>query len=116
MGTIAEQLVAHPRFTWRVGMVTQHGFAVNEDDMAEHIAAELGPVTARLDINHPATKGHLLAMLREATGDPQATTGKSAHFDTWAAFYGLGDTRALVYLPTEGEALATALLAVWGDP
>jgi hypothetical protein len=68
----------------------------------------------RPDIEHPATKGWLLAMLREATGDAQATTGKSAYFDTWAAFYGSGDMRADAYQTTEGAALASALLAVWG--
>ncbi len=61
------------------------------------------------NLDHPATKGWLLSMLREATGIHDACA-------TW-----LGGTwrvigaSAVGHGATEGEALAAALLAVWGD-
>ncbi len=65
----------------------------------------------RPDINHPATKGWLLHMLREATGTQDACA-------TWLGgewrLYGWIGASALGRFATEGEALAAALLAVWG--
>ena len=64
-------------------------------------------------IAHPATKGWLLHMLREATGTQDACA-------TWLGsawrVYGWAGAAALGRFTTEGEALAAALLAVWGLP
>ena len=62
------------------------------------------------DINHPATKGWLLHMLREATGT-QLSTHYDAREEIGDYWYVSGGYSA----PTEGEALAAALLAVWGQ-
>lgn len=59
------------------------------------------------DIHHPATRGWLLAMLREATGCVDLAVVQDG--DTWETMPMYGDCYA-----TEGEALAAALLAVWG--
>ena len=61
-----------------------------------------------LDINHPATKGWLLHMLRE---DRKTCDLATQHDERgWRVPYtGPG------FHATEGEALAAALLAVWGQ-
>lgn len=58
-------------------------------------------------LNDPATRGWLLAMLREATGCVDLAVVQDG--DTWETMPMYGDCYA-----TEGEALAAALLAVWG--
>lgn len=62
-------------------------------------------------LDDPATKGWLLHMLREATGTQDACA-------TWLGgewrLYGWIGASALGRFATEGEALAAALLAVWG--
>jgi len=65
------------------------------------------------DINHPATKGWLLHMLREATRPgAHAVCGEHGWF-TWPMHD--WPQLDLEEEATEGEALAAALLAVWGD-
>ena len=58
-------------------------------------------------LNNPATKGWLLHMLREATGCADLAVIHDGV--TWETMPMFGDCYA-----TEGEALAAALLAVWG--
>lgn len=114
MTDYARQLAAHPRWVWQPGMVTANGHAVSQDDLDD----EFSPAGVRPDIHHPATRGWLLHMLREAT---------AAHFgdalDEWAGVYvermDDGTWRSSAspgaeWHPTEGAALASALLAVWG--
>ena len=64
------------------------------------------------DINHTASKGVLLHMLREATGTQDACASWLG--GEWR-LYGWIGASALGRYATEGEALAAALLAVWGD-
>jgi hypothetical protein len=63
-------------------------------------------------IAHPATKGWMLHMLREATGTQDASA-------TWLGgewrLYGWIGASALGRFAIEGEALSAALLAVWGQ-
>ena len=101
----ARALVEHPRWAWHIGMVAERGARVY--DIGKGFAGYEVP-----DINHPATKGWLLHMLREATGTQDACA-------TWLGgewrLYGWIGTAALGRFSTEGEALAAALLAVWGQ-
>ena len=101
----ARALVEHPMWAWHIGMVAERGARVY--DIGKGFAGYEAP-----DINHPATKGWLLHMLREATGTQDACA-------TWLGgewrLYGWIGASALGRFATEGEALAAALLAVWGD-
>ena len=101
----ARALVEHPMWAWHIGMVAERGARVY--DIGKGFAGYEVP-----DINHPATKGWLLHMLREATGTQDACA-------TWLGgewrLYGWIGASALGRFATEGEALAAALLAVWGD-
>ena len=65
-----------------------------------------------LDINHPATKGWLLHMLREARGSGLFVGTQECDDGTWEV---RGWSGLLATGSTEGEALAAALLAVWGQ-
>lgn len=101
----ARALAEHAQWTrWRKGMVDDAGCVCSVDGI------KMGK--ARLpDTSHPATKGWLLHMLREATGTQDACA-------TWLGgewrLYGWIGASALGRFATEGEALAAALLAVWG--
>lgn len=66
-----------------------------------------------IDTDHPATKGWMLAMLREATGTQDACTSWTGR--SWRVYGWIGAS-ALGRFATEGEALAAALLAAWGTP
>ena len=121
----ARALVEHPMWRWEPGMVTrhQHGSMCETiyriDDLNLHTVGVDGswlryPLPVRYltpSINHPATKGWLLHMLREATGTQDACA-------TWLGcewrLHGWIGASALGRFATEGEALAAALLAVWG--
>ena len=100
----ARALVEHPMWAWHIGMVAERGARVY--DIGKGFAGYEVP-----DINHPATKGWLLHMLREATGTQDACA-------TWLGcewrLHGWIGASALGRFATEGEALAAALLAVWG--
>jgi len=69
-------------------------------------------------LDDPATKGWLLHMLREATGKAIYVAQRVGH---WVVYIAGVDTLLVTYLlpfaqeATEGEALAAALLAAWGD-
>ena len=99
----ARALVEHPMWAWHIGMVAERGARVY--DIGKGFAGYEVP-----DINHPATKGWLLHMLREATGT-QLSTHYDAREEIGDYWYVSGGYSA----PTEGEALAAALLAVWGQ-
>ena len=107
----ARALAEHPRWTWHIGMVAERGARVY--DVGKGFAGYEVP-----DINHPATKGWLLHMLREATGDRYAFASDAVRGGgQWEAFAeGLAASRGQHWQATEGEALAAALLAVWGLP
>ena len=126
----ARALVEHPKWRWEPGMgirtlapgVTDIVTWVKPDYV--NAASPCGawiryrherlrmPDGCTVDINHPATKGWLLHMLREATGTQDACA-------TWLGgewrLYGWIGAAALGRFATEGEALAAALLAAWGD-
>ena len=99
----ARALTEHPMWAWHIGMVAERGARVY--DIGKGFAGYEAP-----DINHPATKGWLLHMLREAVG-LQVRSGHSWMSSDWSVSE---DMRTLGRGATEGEALAAALLAVWG--
>jgi hypothetical protein len=125
---VAAALVAHPRFVWAAGMrdaPTQRGFEpfhVREVDVDDRftppaqvvsrgagftLATNLGPP----DLADPATAGVLFAMLWEA--DPAGgwhLHGPPGAIHVHDAREGTPDHPGA----TAGEAVARALLAVWG--
>lgn len=122
LNTLARQLVEHPRWTWQPGMVTTH----HVDSYSSELVARPGivsfddnPVSLKRhatawyglpDLDSPATKGWLLHMLREATGTQDACASWLG--GEWR-LYGWIGASALGRFPTEGAALAAALLAAW---
>lgn len=102
----ARTLVEHPKWTWHIGMVAERGARVY--DIGKGFAGYEVP-----DINHPATKGWLLHMLREATGNQVGVMQLVG--GSWCVAFTLGGRSLFEYGPTEGEALSAALLAVWGQ-
>ena len=75
-----------------------------------------GPCGRLPDINHPATKGWLLHVLREATEDASAWAVSDG--EMWSAeadYLEMDGPWNFPAAATEGEALAAALLAVWGQ-
>ena len=101
----ARALVEHPMWAWHIGMVAERGARVY--DIGKGFAGYEVP-----DINHPATKGWLLHMLREARGSGLFVGTQECDDGTWEV---RGWSGLLATGSTEGEALAAALLAVWGD-
>ena len=110
----ARSLVEHPRWRWERGCVDNFGTAVSGTSRSGNAwftrdEWDSNP-ECRPDIENPATKGWLLHMLREATGT-QLSTHYDAREEIGDYWYVSGGYSA----PTEGEALAAALLAVWGQ-
>ncbi len=107
MSGLAQQLIAHPKWKWHIGMVAERSARVY--DVGKCFAGYEVP-----DIHHPATKGWLLAMLREAGGE-YSRIEASASPRVYRGF-GFGGASLMDWHPTEGAALASALLAAWGEP
>jgi hypothetical protein len=126
MTDLARQLADHPRWEWKPGIVDADGdiylcprgkvtsyWVVCGDDARNGVAevdwARSDACTP--DINHPATKGWLLAMLREATGRQDM---RARPIDNGWYVQSLRFDRPPAGA-TEGEALARALLTAWGE-
>ena len=126
----ARTLAEHPKWRWEPGMaadwfqdhmigtflafiVSAEGGYVDVVPEGRSRAVELRLPDKDLlpSLRNPATKGWLLHMLREATGTQDACA-------TWLGgewrLYGWIGASALGRFATEGEAIAAALLAVWG--
>ena len=98
---LARRLVEHP-------MWTQH--VLRGLQWASDPVASSGVIP---DLDHPATKGWLLHMLREATGEWDVSVWREDGL--WGAGVRVGTLSAIIGVgPTEGAALASALLAAWG--
>lgn len=127
----ARALVEHPKWRWEPGMGanwfqdemigTFLAFVTDASPNRVHIVTDrlfsLHPNDADLTpaLEHPTTKGWLLHMLREALSEGVYATEPAMPMNgqAWAVRGYAGDTVA--YGPTEGEALAAALLAAWGQ-
>lgn len=112
MTSLAIQLAEHPRWEWHGGMRYRSNgrrYLYTGCSFPGGMDAGCAP-----DLDDPATKGWLLAMLREATGDDFAGTIGAIfpHQETpeWFAWANQGQLGSGT---TEGEALARALLAAW---
>lgn len=112
----ARRLAEHPRWRWEPGIlacdpvgggsefVTVETLVPNAERHAHRIP----------DIHHPATRGWLLEMLREAIGHDRVACvpHPDGGWIVTADRPGLPDE--ISRADTEGDALAAALLAVWG--
>lgn len=104
----ARALVEHPRWRWEPGMrYARKTYHYRAPANCEGVLFDADCVPC---LDDPATKGWLLHMLREATGT-QLSTHYDAREEIGDYWYVSGGYSA----PTEGEALAAALLAVWGQ-
>ena len=129
MTTTAQRLAAHPRFRWIPGARDSKGWRVIEvapDGVYALVAfgmesdwervADMGPP----DLSDPATIGCLVGMLREAW--PHACVhptwslsgGPLGPVAGWRATRAYGEAKRFD-ADTEGEAVALALLAAWGE-
>lgn len=105
----ARALVEHPKWRWEPGM--RYARKTYHYRAPANCEGALFDASCVPCLDDPATKGWLLHMLREATGTQDACA-------TWLGgewrLYGWIGASALGRFATEGEALAAALLAVWG--
>jgi len=114
--TLAKRLGAH-EFFWRNGM------AVGHVDDPESVTGWLSPTTWALiedegtipNLSDAATKGVLLEMVREAAACPMAWTFPRSTTEWEVQAFSDPEERILGEALTEGAALATALLAAWGE-
>lgn len=69
------------------------------------------PIASGLDLTDPATLGCLLALVREAWGDPSLCANDAGHYDLMFWHVYTGDRNVSVGCQTEAEALVAALEA-----
>lgn len=121
---LARQLVEHPRWTWQPGMVTTH----HVEPYGSKLVASPGIVDfngcpegrqrhgrawwVTPDIDHPATKGWLLHMLREACVCVQLHHDP-VDLSVYAEWVDASGVTHRDWFRGDG-ALAAALLAAWG--
>jgi len=135
----ARALVEHPKWRWEPGMVVLDNEGAGEVFVVYRVMPDFRRIPAMgycsatneytfdmpthrefgtlPDINHPATKGWLLHMLREAVEGHAFCDLESTEPDEWrvnADYLEMDGPWDFPTAPTEGEALAAALLAVWG--
>ena len=112
MTALTQRLVAHPRWRWHIGMVAE---STRVYDVGKCFAGYEIP-----DIHHPSTKGWLLHMLREsghgASARRSCLQDDAPCAEMWAVIEVDSRHQVLAREPFEGAALASALLAVWGEP
>lgn len=118
----ARRLAEHPRWRWEPGILACDPVGGGSEFVTvETLVSNAERHAHRIpDIHHPATRGWMLHMLREAGGHRLATInavcferGAGSHAGpVWGVNW--DPRRVWAFEPTEGEALAAALLAVWG--
>ena len=112
---LSEQLVASKHWRWMPGMLTTSvdgpGLRVETVDATDPSIVYVGDlpwfVSAPPDLDDPATIGCLLALVREAWGEPLAHVRPGKYPDEFRVCYLWSGCD---YHDTEAEALAAALL------
>ena len=88
---------------------------ISYEDKSFMLSARDGSLSDLLPaLERPATKGWLLHMLRVAWGDDDGIRVCKRDDGSWVVALTTGGHTWFHYGATEGEALAAALLAVWG--
>ena len=116
---IAQRAVGRRMSTSLVHGKVDRWLLEHEDWIAQGGATRLalcedwGKVTLEFGAGHPAARGCLLALVREAWGDPFVYARKSSGRGSWVVWRKLrhDDERWISEGPTEADALAAALLA-----
>ena len=113
----ARALVEHPKWRWEPGMrYARKTYHYRAPANCEGVLFDASCVPC---LDDPATKGWLLHMLREATGNQrvhsrEALLSPGGRSDEPMGYVAIGGGVDSGIQATEGEALAAALLAVWG--
>jgi hypothetical protein len=101
---LAKRAVACKRWRWMPGMLTINGTRIQRTPNVEITAA--WP-----DLDDPATLGCLLALVREAWGDPSLCANDAGAYDLMFWHVYTDDKFVSIGCQTEGEALVAALEA-----
>jgi len=113
---LAHRAVACSRWRWMNGMLSAKGLRVTENDPDGYVAGYYDGCSyianctkgSLPDLSDPATLGCLLALVREAWGDPSVGIFRSALGQEWCVLIQKGGLQGF-HAPTEAEALVAAL-------
>lgn len=103
MIALSRRAVACKGWRWMPGMKVDGGFRVVESLVPFTFPVDLP------DLSDPATLGCLLAIVREAWGDPRASTNASPYGDGRWAVSDSKARRAYAWGTSEADALVAAL-------
>jgi hypothetical protein len=120
---LARRAVACPRWRWMPGMVDTLGNRANDDgwpsystidygqtDVVEVVAWKVRPPRGAIpDLTDPATLGCLLALVREALGDPEVFARREIGGLGWVVIR--SNSVRLIRGETEADALVATLEA-----
>jgi hypothetical protein len=119
---LARRLVAHPKWAWAGGMLWGHGDPATRDWCWGRWPDPPAPDGSIPDLADPATRGCLQAMLYEAGEGIVAVVPDPVMIDHYAVCDSVSFEGRMVWAERHGlprgplgEALARALLAVWGE-
>ena len=105
---LCSELLAHPRFRWAPGMITDCGVRLQSRAQIKRWLKPIHVDDMPLpDLNDPATKGVLLSYVRKAAKDPEAYACK---FDEGWCVQTWPEQNPMPYYKTEGMALASYIV------
>jgi hypothetical protein len=107
VSALARRAIACPGWRWMPGMLAADT-GLRLDEMTTEWQALIP------DWTDPATLGGLLALVREAWGDPHVYAAPDGDDDPWVCHVRISEGCDGIEAPTEAEALVVALEAAGG--